>query len=143
MSKNFTQRYCPDCENSYTNIEAHYRTNKHYRNALACVRAHSPPLECSICNLVPPRTEWVKCNRCVHTWCTECNHQMGRCPYCRYASYSNVELVRLFADMERWRRRTTDYIRHHPDFAVNVRLSWNEVSTIAQLLQQHQHTTYN
>ena len=132
----FALEYCLDCERSYRNISLHFRTQKHLRNAEATERAHAPSSECSICMRVPLRTEWVKCRRCVHTWCTECHKSLTRCPYCRFTSGPppvSRDLIRLFRHMEQWRTRTSS--RNPPaDHYLQVRLSWEEIGFISHLL---------
>lgn len=134
----FSQAYCVDCERSYCNIQHHYSTQKHQRNVEASVRAHAPPLECEICNLPRGRTDWMKCKRCVHFWCTECDRRMTSCPFCRLnITVLDPEVRRLFRQMERWRRRYDSYLHHPAVQTVMVRLTWREVGILTSLIMRH------
>jgi len=127
--------FCACCDRTYRHIESHYRTRKHQRNA------ESSKTECEICN--SPTERFVKCSRCVHYWCVTCQPQIQRCPFCRLGTPVQVpagipiqlgrirpRVRRIFLEMERWRRR----IRPSPHDIAMVRLSWQELGCVTQLI---------
>lgn len=90
--------YCVDCERTYTNLSTHFRkSRRHQKN-----NNRNEPVECTICNEERERDQFVKCDRCVHTWCRTCQTAVDDCPYCRYRTpYQRYALRRR----ERERRR--------------------------------------
>lgn len=131
--------YCVDCKRSYRHLRAHFRTAVHARNVQHSEEqqhANPQPLECTICMRPMASDRVVKCLRCVHYWCTTCNQQMERCPYCRLTgtngprtSSAAQRMNRLLLHMDRWRRR----LNPDPRSNVLVRLTWHEVGYLTHL----------
>lgn len=122
--------YCHDCRRAYHDIRAHYQTQKHLRNVVSST-ASDPP-ECSIC--MERREEFVQCVQCVYVWCTDCNHSLNRCPYCRLEPPPR-RIRSLLHQMDRWRRRNVRELSHLPPLM--VRMSWDEVRFLTTLMMQH------
>jgi hypothetical protein len=129
--------YCVDCKRSYRHLRAHFRTAMHARNVQESEhQSLTQSLECTICMRPTASDRFVKCLRCVHYWCSDCNQQMERCPYCRLTgnigpttSNSAARMHRLLLHMDRWRRR----LNPDPRSNVLVRLTWNEVGYLTHL----------
>ena len=135
--------FCACCDRTYRDIESHLRTKKHERNA------RSSKTDCEICN--SPSERFVKCSRCVHYWCVTCQPQIDRCPFCRlgtpttphpevsvpmYMFAIRPRVRRIFLEMERWRRR----IRPSPQDVTMVRLSYQEIGCVSQLISSANET---
>lgn len=71
--------YCVDCERTFTSLSTHFRKSRYHQK-----NNRNEPVECTICNEERDRDQFVKCDRCVHTWCRTCQAAVDNCPYCRY-----------------------------------------------------------
>ena len=140
--------YCHDCRRAYRRFEAHLQTQKHRRAAL------EQAVECEICLVDQPRTTFVKCGRCVHTWCRTCNAKVNKCPFCRVQTgpaqapaptpiaivlrrrriQRRVQLV--LGQLQRFRQRHTAVLDALQQRTVMVRMTWDEVRVLTERFAQ-------
>jgi hypothetical protein len=136
--------YCHDCRRTYQRFEAHLQTQKHRRAAV------EQAVECEICLLDQPRTVFVKCGQCVHTWCTSCNTKVNKCPFCRIPTtlpsisallqrrrvQRRVQLV--LGQLHRFRQRHTMVLDALQQRTVMVRMTWEEVRVLTERFAHRQ-----